>query len=279
MWKLYETSASSEEFILKDLLGREVKSSDPELIAIWRKPFVRITNRSSEDLEEDFAREQLRVYLRSLSQVLAKMQKLRLVNPFLEMSFSKLLQLKLAEIYFDVPNWEFKTLNFPNSPEKLIVKTVGYPMLPNGKTVFTNLIAPQELESPYPWLFQKPIIEGKDLTCVYIGTQCYWYESSFNRNSNSIDWRKEIQTENESPWTEIPTGLIKSESEKVQAFMEDAGLKYGRLDFIKDSSERLWFLECNVNGEFGWLDNKEERLHHQFLKAVISPENSIEVKY
>ena len=203
--------------------------------------------------------------------------KLRLVNPYLEMSFSKLMQLKSAEEFFNVPNWEFKTSDYSSELKEMVVKPIGYPMLSNGKTLFTNLVLPPDLEQPFPWLFQEPIIEGTDVTCVYIDGQCHWYESSFERMPSSIDWRREIQTEKESPWVKIPEESLLDLTESVRNFMNSSGLKYGRLDFIRDRHGISWFLECNVNGEFGWLDDVEEKLHNVFLDAVFKGSNSITV--
>lgn len=275
MWRCYETSVDSEGYFLSDQFGREIRSSDPELVAVWRKPFVQVANQTVDDSIESFAREQLRVYLRSLSQNLAKNGKLRLVNPFLEMNFSKLLQLKCAEEFFTIPDWEFRTLNYPLNDNEMVVKPIGYPMLTNGRTVFTNILSPLDLEHPFPWLFQKPIIAGVDVTCVFIGGICHWYESSFERKHGAIDWRKEIQTENESSWLEIPEDSVLNLSINVRSFMSASGLKYGRLDFIRDEQDIFWFLECNVNGEFGWLDDVEEKLHLLYLDAIFKEHNSI----
>ena len=268
LWDSYKTSADSTGYLLSDLLGREVTSSDPNLIAIWRKPFVRITSQKGENPKEDFAREQLRVYLRSMSHDLSMNGKLRLVNPYLEMSFSKLVQLRSAEEFFSVPGWEFKISDFPLESKKMVVKPIGYPMLSNGKTVFTNLVLPRDLEQPFPWLFQEPIIEGMDVTCVFIDEQCHWYESTFQRLPSSIDWRREIQTEKESPWVKIPEQSLLDMTKSVRNFMRSSNLKYGRLDFIRDGHGIFWFLECNVNGEFGWLDDAQETMHHVFLDAI-----------
>lgn len=275
MWGSYDSSATSQGFSITDLHGREFNANDSNSIALWRKPFVRITHREGPDIEGDFAREQLRVYLRSITNHLRKNKSLRLVDPFLEMSLSKLLQLQIAENYFDVPSWQFRTLLPPNMEDKVIVKPIGYPMLSDGRTVFTNLVNPKDLSMPYPWLFQKPILGGDDITCVFIAGNLYWYRSAFKRGEASIDWRIEIQTESESSWESLEDSSTSSLEKSVRDFMNEVGLKYGRLDFIRDESGRIWFLECNVNGEFGWLDNSDQVLHTEFFEALLQPANSI----
>ena len=276
LWDSYDSSATSQGFSIADLHGREFTTNEVNSIAIWRKPFVRITHREGSDIEGDFAREQLRVYLRSITSILRKNGSLRLVDPFLEMSLSKLLQLQIAESFFDVPPWQFRTLSVPQTRDKLIVKPIGYPMLNDGRTVFTNLVNPVDLSMPYPWLFQEPILGGEDVTCVFIAGNLHWFKSRFKRSETSIDWRTEIQTDSESEWVSFEDPSTALLEKPVKDFMEKVGLKYGRLDFIQDESGRIWFLECNVNGEFGWLDNSQQDLHREFFEALLLTVNRIQ---
>lgn len=275
LWHHYQSSADASGFFVGDTYGRTAHSIEENLIALWRKPLVRINRKDTEGVAEDFAHEQLRVYLRSFTFHLKEQGKLRLVDPQSESSFTKLRQLDLAGKYFNVPEWTFRTSDFPDTHEKLIVKPVGYQMLKNGSTVFTNFIDVRELESPFPWLFQKAIIGGSDITCLYIAGECIWFKSDFKRSESAIDWRKDIQTEHESKWDELDDEESKQVSACVRNYMEQAGLKYGRLDFIRDQEGVYWFLECNVNGEFGWLDNTTEELHSKFLNAILDPLTSI----
>lgn len=275
LWNFYEASATISGYSFADNYGRKADSNEDGLLAIWRKPFVKLSQRINQNIEEDFAREQLRVYLRSLSHELCKNHKLKLVDPFLENSFSKLIQLQIADKYFEIPGWRFTTSNFPDTDQKLVLKSIAYPMLSNGMTIFTNFESPRDIRSPYPWLFQDPIVGGYDVTCVFISGKCFWYESEFNRTSEAMDWRKEIQTEKESRWHEIKNLETDQLSIKVYEFMREVGLHYGRLDFIKDSSSIYWFLECNVNGEFGWLDDESKKLHKLFLDAIFDTNSVI----
>jgi hypothetical protein len=56
--------------------------------------------------------------------------------------------------------------------------------------------------------------------------------------------------------------------------MTTLGLKYGRLDFLKDENNRWWFLEVNANGQFAWLDLDGSRglLDAVFAMAAKAPE-------
>jgi D-alanine-D-alanine ligase-like ATP-grasp enzyme len=51
--------------------------------------------------------------------------------------------------------------------------------------------------------------------------------------------------------------------------MQEFKLKYGRLDFIEEN-DSFYFLECNPNGQFGWLDDFNTLyLHNKFVDAFL----------
>ena len=39
--------------------------------------------------------------------------------------------------------------------------------------------------------------------------------------------------------------------------LDETGYRFGRFDFIRKNGE-LWFLELNPNGQWAWLDEKNE---------------------
>ena len=43
----------------------------------------------------------------------------------------------------------------------------------------------------------------------------------------------------------------------IKGFMDETGYRFGRFDFIRKDGE-LWFLELNPNGQWAWLDEKNE---------------------
>lgn len=40
----------------------------------------------------------------------------------------------------------------------------------------------------------------------------------------------------------------------IHAFVRSYGLRFAAFDFAEDRQGRLWFLECNPNGQWGWLE-------------------------
>jgi D-alanine-D-alanine ligase-like ATP-grasp enzyme len=64
-------------------------------------------------------------------------------------------------------------------------------------------------------------------------------------------------------------------SSAVREYMQALRLNYGRLDFILHDDE-LYFLECNTNGEFGWLDDSQSlTLHRKFLDAALNKNTTV----
>jgi D-alanine-D-alanine ligase-like ATP-grasp enzyme len=48
--------------------------------------------------------------------------------------------------------------------------------------------------------------------------------------------------------------LAEYESTAIQGFLRALGVEWGRLDLLRDKDGKLWFLEFNANGQFGFLD-------------------------
>jgi D-alanine-D-alanine ligase-like ATP-grasp enzyme len=62
---------------------------------------------------------------------------------------------------------------------------------------------------------------------------------------------------------------LDSLKEKTKALMKEFKLKYGRLDFIEEN-DSFYFLECNPNGQFGWLDDFNTlHLHNKFVDSFL----------
>lgn len=65
-----------------------------------------------------------------------------------------------------------------------------------------------------------------------------------------VDWRMHITKLTVSPWE-----LDKEIEGKCRIFLQRMGLMSGHFDFILDRSGKAWFLECNPNGQWYWLES------------------------
>lgn len=86
----------------------------------------------------------------------------------------------------------------------------------------------------------------------------------YTDESAKDDWRKlqtseAVQFKSESLPNEI--------SEQCILYLKTMGLKYGAFDFIETSDGEMVFLECNSNGQYGWL---EQELGFSISNAIAS---------
>jgi len=66
-----------------------------------------------------------------------------------------------------------------------------------------------------------------------------------------VDWRSDYQS---ILYTVIETpNLVRS---CVRALLDFLGLRFAALDFIVDPDGRWWFLECNPNGQWAWIEEE-----------------------
>lgn len=63
------------------------------------------------------------------------------------------------------------------------------------------------------------------------------------------DWRRENYAHIEHAVEDLPPEVVRS----IFSFMDAMHLEFGCFDFIVDPDGKLWFLECNANGQWLWI--------------------------
>ncbi len=63
------------------------------------------------------------------------------------------------------------------------------------------------------------------------------------------DWRRENYANIEHSVEDLPTEVTRS----IFKFMDAMQLEFGCFDFIVDTAGKFWFLECNANGQWLWI--------------------------
>ena len=129
-----------------------------------------------------------------------------------------------------------------------------------------------DLSPDYPWFTQEPAKGNRDATVLYINGKVHCYQFATERGELT-DWRV-TQGTDANKWEPWDAG--EDFENKVRAYMQDLGLKFGRLDFIIGSGEPE-FLEVNPCGQFGWLDDENFTLHNEVLDAILDPSSTIEL--
>jgi hypothetical protein len=212
----------------------------------WRKPF----NSSNNSIDEYEFIERKQV-VKQIFNILFNQGKAILVDPNKLLSIGKLLQLRIAKEYFNVPEWEM-ILNHVSLFTDCVTKSLSSSKIDNDKILYTTKVQTDELDLSETWHLQEYLEKDKDLTIVFLNGELFAFE--LDVNLNQTDWRKE-QISNPKNWKyhKLNNKIYNS----VQLFMGKLKLNYGRLDFIIYKDE-YYFLEVNINGQWAFLDSHNE---------------------
>jgi len=178
-------------------------------------------------------------------------------------------QLVIArEVGFDIPetvvssDWdEITSRLLPAGPHSsMIVKAVKGVVSDQEtlKALYTtrlDLAAVQKIEnhvSPFPGMYQPFIDKHKEWRVTVVGEDVFAAEV-FTDESAKVDWRTRQTTSSvEFKAGKLPDDLTK----KCISYLGKIGLRYGAFDFIEAYDGNTIFLECNPNGQYGWLEKQ-----------------------
>lgn len=174
---------------------------------------------------------------------------------------SKILQLATAtRVGFDVPascvtNDLGMIRSFADAhQDHVVVKAIDAPLIEDGpasRFVFTSrldiaMLAGREKLEAVPMIFQEEIRGKRDVRIVIIDGD--WFAFDIAADSSEVDWRRSGREAVVTPIA-APLSVIST----CRDFLAALGLRYGAFDFAV-SADRYAFLECNQNGEWGWLE-------------------------
>ena len=169
--------------------------------------------------------------------------------------YGKLRQLLVAGKFFHIAPWHFFHGELPDELRrgKWVVKSVTGAPIGKGKMMLVREADPCALDLDYPWFVQERIVGEEEVTVVYIDGKTY-AASAPRKSFDGEDSRKSLM-ENPTSWPRCD--LSSAEERAIKGFMDETGYRFGRFDFIRKDGE-LWFLELNPNGQWAWLDEKNE---------------------
>ncbi|WP_081531996.1 hypothetical protein [Rhodovulum sp. P5] len=176
-------------------------------------------------------------------------------------------QLRLAqEVGFTVP--ETVITNELDSVERLfsdgdvIAKPMKQSLLEDpsgpGSVIYTTTIHSIEEIDPTnlrvaPVIFQRRIDKRFDLRVTVVETRVFAVAINSQKFAKTeTDWRHSSVTELEHEVFELPEEVAKQCVEVVRRL----NLRYGAIDLVLDASGAFWFLECNPNGQWAWIENR-----------------------
>lgn len=102
-----------------------------------------------------------------------------------------------------------------------------------------------------PHFIQAEIAKDHELRVVVAGNQLRAFRVCSQESPLSeVDWRKGMQVVRFEA-----CALEPALQHRLFGFMRAAGLVFGSIDLIVDRHGDVWFLECNPDGAWGWLDD------------------------
>lgn len=244
------------------LNGTDISPSG--LSAAWyRKPGSFVRNEQSGDLAKN-------VYLR---QEIGHMHeniwylypdRLWLNSPKnIRFSDSKLGQLLLArELGFEIPETvagnSWPAIDHLAQDSDIIAKMVRGVISEDNKlkAMYTTPISNDDIQrlsataNPFPGIYQHNKKKYREWR-VTVVDQDVFSAAIYTGNNAKDDWRK-LQTTPAVKFTKeaLPEGI----AQKCALYVSRLHLLYGALDFIEQDDGTLFFLECNPNGHYQWLE-------------------------
>jgi hypothetical protein len=247
----YSIEIDALGFCIKDPQGRMINQKTCSGFYL-RKAYFLDEDRSRPlggDLET-WCQYQIRSIIDSLYWICNRQGLVRLVERNADRRLPKVVQMRHASLYFNVPRWI--VTSSPASSvlgDTVACKALCSAFVGEFRTLFTTKCSPYELDHGYPWLIQDFVGADGDLTVVYAAGKLFPF---FRKKiaGEPADF-KEVHNGQSEGWEyfAIPSGL----RECIRRYMADLNLDFGRIDFVvKD--ELYYFLEVNPNGQFAWLD-------------------------
>lgn len=194
----------------------------------------------------------------------------KVVNPIQSIRFcsSKIGQQKLAfQCGLSIPSSLVstdldQTKSFYHQYGKLITKSMGNPNAPKSESHFQEGIVTTSVGLDFlrsvdresfiscPTHFQNMVEKSHELRIVVIQKKFFTFRIDSQKfKSTSVDWRFGNDTLEFKPCR-----LPKEIQSKILTFMDFADLVTGSFDFIVTPSGEYVFLECNPDGQWGWLE-------------------------
>ncbi|MPZ67829.1 MAG: hypothetical protein GEU83_20865 [Pseudonocardiaceae bacterium] len=98
-------------------------------------------------------------------------------------------------------------------------------------------------------MFQRWIAKRSDLRVTAVGDHIFATALHAHSNRSRIDWRSDYDSLEYEP-----VGVPSEVRAGVLAYLRSFGLIFGAFDFAVDKSGFHWFLECNPNGQWGFIE-------------------------
>ena len=267
----YKFQWQGDSFRIEDPLGRVCDSKDVTEMFFYKGLFA-IDEPCEIDnghIETKWIKSWLNNLYHCFARFAGEHRLTRLVHPDGAM-FTKTWQMEIAKKYFSVPDFMLH-FGFSPSPKNVIVKNLTGRIFESGSAMMASVGDRSTLDPAYPWFTQDIAPGTHDATVLFVNGNVHPFHFATARGELT-DWRI-TQGTDANQW--VPWAAGSEFEQKIRAFMEEIGLKFGRFDFIIGDGEPQ-FLEVNPAGQFGWLDDEKNlTLHHEVARAILDPSSTL----
>lgn len=128
----------------------------------------------------------------------------------------------------------------------------------DSKVIFTSTVqsvtdVDEDALRVAPVIFQQKIHKRFDIRVTVVEDKVFPVAiKSQAFEKTKTDWRHSSVIELEHEVYELPSDI----AEYCCSIVKKLGLRFGAIDLVMDTSEKIWFLECNPNGQWAWIENR-----------------------
>jgi hypothetical protein len=233
---------------------------------VWRKPFsVETTVPANASSISTYWIAEAKYVVTEIFNICVSHGANYLIEPYAERRLGKVRQMQVAERYFAVPDWHVMLRNIPRLGGDWVAKSLSSEPVTDESVLYCSSVTLDQIDDSFVWFVQRAVRGSHDVTVVYIKGESFAFELD-RRKLPTLDWREQIPNPELMRWRR--TRLDPDICSAIAAFMGETELRFGRLDFIRDG-DKMWFLEVNPNGQWLWLDLRDnEGVLEAFAQAV-----------
>jgi len=256
LWRDYRWSITADGYELSDPTRRTCR--EEEVGAVYERKVV--FNPVAIDTpaygnEETWLRAEVMEIWSGIKDLAYGSGKLALIHPSPAGAWHKMRQMRAAARYFPVLPWQMLHGAPCSLPGTAVAKSNSGKPMGAGRNFFVCRVQSGQLDVSYPWFLQQAGDEAShEVTVAYVAGKLFASELD-RRAIRHADSRAAMQ---EDPFLWCPCTLSADEEGRIRALMGETGFSFARLDFLR-MPDGLSFLELNPNGQFAWLDLRNER--------------------
>lgn len=147
---------------------------------------------------------------------------------------------------------------FAQQVGRVMYKPLSSPFLRTAddvQLIYTNVVEVDQLDDDQigltACLFQEWVPKRNDIRLTAVGDHCFAARIHAGSDAAYLDWRSDYPSLSYEP-IDAPREVARAAS----AYLERFGLAFGAFDFVLTPEDHWVMLECNPNGQWGWIEHE-----------------------